>query len=142
MDFETKISQTWTLAKSWKPCRIGMLPRAIGSSGCLPILDIIDNDNQNQVSERKKDWKLMQHGTKRDATLDLPQLNNSTVKKMRETKNFEVNNELRMQGVKGCLMVGGVWKKIMEEELVASGSSDDPVEPLYLHILWKCLYLN
>ncbi|KAG5064586.1 hypothetical protein JHK85_005769 [Glycine max] len=143
MDCDTKKSQTWTLAKSWNPCPIGMLPRAVGSSGCLPVLnivdgekqnqvspcclpvvDIIDDEKQNRVSEKEENWKLTPHGAKRDATLDLLQLDNSTVKKMRETKEFgELNNELPLQGEKGCLV-------------------DDPVEFLYLRIFWKCLRLK
>ena len=143
MDCDTKKSQTWTLAKSWNPCPIGMLPRAVGSSGCLPVLnivdgekqnqvspcclpvvDIIDDEKQNRVSEKEENWKLTPHGAKRDATLDLLQLDNSTVKKMRETKEFgELNNELPLQGEKGCLVVGGVWKKLTEEELLVIESS-------------------
>ncbi|KAL5125691.1 Ribosomal biogenesis protein LAS1L [Glycine soja] len=162
MDCDTKKSQTWTLAKSWNPCPIGMLPRAVGSSGCLPVLnivdgekqnqvspcclpvvDIIDDEKQNRVSEKEENWKLTPHGAKRDATLDLLQLDNSTVKKMRETKEFgELNNELPLQGEKGCLVVGGVWKKLTEEELLVIESSDDPVEFLYLRIFWKCLRLK
>ncbi|CAJ1975194.1 unnamed protein product [Sphenostylis stenocarpa] len=107
------VSFTWTLEKSWNPCPIGMLPRAVGSSGCLPVLDIFDNEKQNQVSsgclpvvditdyeeqdqllEKKESWKLAPHGAKRDATFDLLQLEKSTVKKMRGTEEFsELNNE-------------------------------------------------
>ncbi|KAH1092957.1 hypothetical protein GYH30_038936 [Glycine max] len=143
MDCDTEKSQTWTLAKSWNPCPIGMLPRAVGSSGCLPVLNIIDDEKQNQVSscclpvadiiadekqnqvsEKEENWKLIPHGSKRDASLDLLQLDNSTVKKMRETKEFsELNNELPLQGEKGCLMIGGVWKKLTEEELLVIESS-------------------
>ncbi|TKY57127.1 hypothetical protein E2542_SST21573 [Spatholobus suberectus] len=125
VDCDTKKSQTWTLAKSWNPCPIGMLPRPVGSSGCLPALDMIEDEKQNQVLEKKENWKLIPHCAKRDATLDLPLLDNCTVKKkMRETKEFgELNNELPMQGVKGCLMVGGVWKKLTEEQLLAIESS-------------------
>ncbi|RZB67291.1 hypothetical protein D0Y65_037595 [Glycine soja] len=143
MDCDTEKSQTWTLAKSWNPCPIGMLPRAVGSSGCLPVLNIIDDEKQNQVSscclpaadiivdekqnqvsEKEENWKLIPHGSKRDASLDLLQLDNSTVKKMRETKEFsELNNELPLQGGKGCLMVGGVRKKLTEEELLVIESS-------------------
>ncbi|XP_020207415.1 pre-rRNA-processing protein las1 isoform X4 [Cajanus cajan] len=124
MDCDTKKSQTWTLAKSWNPCPIGMLPRTVGSSGYLPVLNVIDDEKQNQLLESKENWKLIPHGNKRDATLDLPQLDNSTVKKMRKTKEFsESNNELPMQVVKGCLLVGGVLKKLTEEELLAIESS-------------------
>lgn len=124
VDCETKKSQTWTLAKSWNPCPIGMLPRAVGSSGCLPFLDHIDNQKQNQVSERKENCKLIQHGAKRDAALDLRLLDNSTVKKMRETKEFgELNDVLPTEEEKGCLLVGGVWKRVTKEELQAIESS-------------------
>ncbi|CAJ1971249.1 unnamed protein product [Sphenostylis stenocarpa] len=143
MDCDTKKSQTWTLAKSWNPCPIGMLPRAVGSSGCLPVLDIFDNEKQNQVSsgclpvvditdyeeqdqllEKKESWKLAPHGAKRDATFDLLQLEKSTVKKMRGTEEFsELNNELPLQGDKGYLIVGGVWRKLTEEELLVIESS-------------------
>lgn len=143
MDCDIKKPQTWTLAKSWNPCPIGMLPRAVGSSGCLPVLDIINNEKQNQESsscfpvvdviddeeqdqvwEKKENWKLAPHGAKRDATIDPLQLDNSTVKKMRESKESgELNSELPLQGDKGCLIVGGVWKKLTEEELLVIESS-------------------
>ncbi|KAL2316889.1 hypothetical protein Fmac_030765 [Flemingia macrophylla] len=125
MDCDNKKSQTWTLAKSWNPCPIGMLPRSVGSSGYLPTLDIIHNEKQKQLPEKTENWKLIPLGAKRVATLDPPQVDNSTVKKMRETKEFvvESNEELPMQTVKGCLMVGGVLKKLTEEELLAIESS-------------------
>ncbi|KAK7372737.1 hypothetical protein VNO80_06124 [Phaseolus coccineus] len=143
MDCDIKKSQTWTLAKSWNPCPIGMLPRAAGSSGCLPVLDIINNEKQNQVSsgcfpvvdviddeeqdqvwEKKGNWKLAPHGAKRNATIDPLQLDNSTVKRMRESEESgELNSELPLQGDKGCLIVGGVWKKLTEEELLVIESS-------------------
>ncbi|RDX79674.1 hypothetical protein CR513_39879, partial [Mucuna pruriens] len=50
-------------------------------SGGLPLLDIIADEKQNQVSEKKENWKLIPHGAKGDASLDLPLLDNSTVKK-------------------------------------------------------------
>ncbi|CAL0318535.1 unnamed protein product [Lupinus luteus] len=49
---------------------------------------------RNQVPKRKEDWKLIQHGTKRDATEDIQLLDKSTVKKMRDTKeSCELNDE-------------------------------------------------
>lgn len=128
LNCETKKPKVWTLSESWNPCPIGMLPRAVGSSGCLPVLDIIDNvkqniiDNvkQNQVSERKE----MPHGAKRDATLDLELLDNSAVKKIRETNEFgELNDELPPERDNRCLLVDGVWKRVTEEELQAIESS-------------------
>lgn len=108
MNCETVKSQVWSLAKSWNPCPIGMLPRAVGSSGRVPVLDIIDNEKQNQVSEmcekqnevsEIQEWKLIRHGAKRDAALGLQLLDNSTVKKMRETEEYgDLNNEFPTEG--------------------------------------------
>lgn len=140
MDGETEESQVWTLAKSWNPCPIGMLPRVAGSSGCLPVLDVINNETvldvtnsekQNKVSDRKDNWRLIKHGAKRDAPSDLQLLDNSTVKKMRETEEFgEFNDESPMEDdefptedASGYLMVGGIWTRIKEEELLAIQSS-------------------
>lgn len=128
---ETEETQIWTLAKTWNPCPIGMLPRVIGSSGCVPVLDVIDNEEHNQVSERKENWKLIKHGAKRDAPSDLQLLDNSTVKKMKETEKVgELNDELPMEedelpteAGKGYLMEAGVWKRVKEEELLAIQSS-------------------
>ncbi|GAU22138.1 hypothetical protein TSUD_251660 [Trifolium subterraneum] len=140
MNCETEETQVWTLAKSWNPCPIGMLPHYVGSSGCLPVLDVIDNetvhdviDNEehNQVSAGKGNWKLIKHGAKRDALSDIQLLDNSTPKKMRETEELgELNSESPMEedGLpkeegKGYLIVGGIWKKVTEEELLAIQSS-------------------
>ncbi|KAI4308206.1 hypothetical protein L6164_031305 [Bauhinia variegata] len=125
MDGGIAKSNRWTLSKSWNPCPIGMLPRAAGSSGCLPVLDRIGNHDKNQVTERKEPSKSNQHSAKRDATLDLDKLDNSTVKKMKatvENGGFK-NQEFPLEGEKGCLMVGGVWKKVGEEELLDIQSS-------------------
>ncbi|RVX07737.1 hypothetical protein CK203_022004 [Vitis vinifera] len=43
----------WVVAKSWNPCPIGMLPRALGSSGRLPALD--HNDNQKMPQNHQKE---------------------------------------------------------------------------------------
>ncbi|XP_045831949.1 pre-rRNA-processing protein las1 [Trifolium pratense] len=140
MNCETEETQVWTLAKSWNPCPIGMLPHFIGSSGCLPVLDVIDNetvldviDNEehNQVPASKGNWKLIKHGAKRDAPSDIQLLDNSTAKKMRETEEpGELNSEtpteedeLPTEEGKGYLIVGGIWKKVTEEELLAIQSS-------------------
>ncbi|KAI4305905.1 hypothetical protein L6164_029235 [Bauhinia variegata] len=125
MDCRTVKSNRWTLAKSWNPCPIGMLPRAAGSSGRLPVLDCIDNQDKNQVSERKEPLKLSLCSAKRDATLDLDLLDNSTVKKMKGTAQTGglKNQVFPLEGEKGCLMIGGVWKRVGEEELLDIQSS-------------------
>lgn len=126
VDYEAEKSRTWNLAKVWNPCPIGMLPRAVGSSGYLPTLNCIDNAKKIHESERKVTWKLSKDGAKRDATLDLQLLDNSAVKKMRETTEVaEIVHDalLPAEGDKGFLLIDGVWKRVREEELLAIESS-------------------
>ncbi|XP_011036402.1 PREDICTED: uncharacterized protein LOC105133938 [Populus euphratica] len=142
-DGDVGSSGRWVVAKSWNPCPIGMLPRDLGSSGCLPVLDC-DDDGKKPVhaSERKQIWEQKQcsirepgvdiplsdytgverTGSKREAGSDIYLLDKSSVKKMRETADsFESEGEnlLLSKDDQGCLMINGVWKKIGEEELLA-----------------------
>ncbi|KAH0987751.1 hypothetical protein GBA52_014928 [Prunus armeniaca] len=117
----------WVLAKSWNPCPIGMLPRAVGSSGCLPVLDF--NTVPEKVSQllgRKENWELNQCSGKREASSDIQLLDNRCVKKLRETEDGCVSDSehvLSTEDVSGHLMIGGVWKKVGEEELLAIKSA-------------------
>ncbi|GAY50915.1 hypothetical protein CUMW_130280 [Citrus unshiu] len=111
----------WVLAKSWNSCPIGMLPRDLGSSGHLPILDCDDRKQSGpQPVEKNEIMELNQYGGKREASCDIHQLDNSSIKKMKET--VEVC-QLNTDGISlfddsiGHLMIGGVWKKVSEQEL-------------------------
>ena len=122
----------WVVAKSWNPCPIGMLPRALGSSGRLPALD--HNDNQKmppESSERRELWELKHCSRKREACFDIEMLDNSSVKKMRETVEDQTieghdsddKDVTLCEGVKGQLLINGVWKKVEREELLAIKSA-------------------
>ncbi|TXG48309.1 hypothetical protein EZV62_027603 [Acer yangbiense] len=72
---------TWVVVKSWKSCPIGMLPRDVGSYGCLPVLDYDDNKQAGpEPSERKEMWELKQCSDKREASCIIDLLDNSSVK--------------------------------------------------------------
>ncbi|KAA8530589.1 hypothetical protein F0562_005298 [Nyssa sinensis] len=118
----------WVVAKSWNRCPIGMLPRDVGSSGHLPVLDWYDNDKQVlKSSESRACWELSQCTGKREADCAVELLDNSTPKKMRETGGgYEPDDgteDASLEGVKGQLMIGGVWKKVGEEELLGIASA-------------------
>uniref|UniRef100_A0A5B7AB89 Putative pre-rRNA-processing protein las1 n=1 Tax=Davidia involucrata TaxID=16924 RepID=A0A5B7AB89_DAVIN len=113
----------WVVAKSWNRCPIGMLPRDVSSSGHLPVLDCYDNHKEIlKSSESRECWELIQCSGKREADCAVEFLDNSTLKKMRETEGgYEPDDgteDASLKGVKGQLMIGGVWKKVMEEELL------------------------
>ncbi|XP_048437640.1 uncharacterized protein LOC103946347 isoform X2 [Pyrus x bretschneideri] len=116
----------WVLAKSWNPCPIGMLPRAVGSSGCLPVLDV--NNVPEKVPEllgRKELWELNQCSVKRNSS-EMQLLDNPCAKKMRVTSDgfaSEGEDVLSPEDVDGHLMIGGAWKKVGEEELLAIKSA-------------------
>eukprot|EP00257_Ricinus_communis_P022219 XP_015581883.1 uncharacterized protein LOC8267756 isoform X2 [Ricinus communis] len=138
-DGDLKGGDRWAVAKSWNPCPIGMLPRDLGSSGCLPDLDHHYVDKE-LVNLSGRTWELKQCGgveepssdihsnnsqverSKREASYDICLLDRSSVKKMREmVESYESGGKdaLLPTDIKGCLMINGVWKKIEEEELLA-----------------------
>ncbi|XP_028803961.1 uncharacterized protein LOC114759030 [Neltuma alba] len=125
MDCLTDEPRTWALAKEWNPCPIGMLPRTAGSSGYLPSLDRIDNGKDIHELDRKETQKPIKHGVKRDATLDLTLLDESTLKKIREAGQVsELEHDvLPPVKAKGCLLIDGLWKSVTEEEFRAIKSS-------------------
>ncbi|CAH9111596.1 unnamed protein product [Cuscuta europaea] len=110
----------WVVVDSWKPCPIGMLPHDFGFSGRLPILDCI------QVSEPSSPNS---NCGKRVADIAVQCLDSSAHKKTREAESEDMyeadenQNKMSSSGIKGCLMIGGDWKKISSEELLAFASS-------------------
>jgi ribosomal biogenesis protein LAS1 len=114
----------WVVSRSWNPCPIGMLPHTLGSSGCLPVLE--HNDDQAKVpegSERKEEnWELNRLSGKREASCDIQLIDNSSVKKRREEMEVcesDSVDALPFESVKGHLMIGGIWKEVKEDELLA-----------------------
>ncbi|XXG44942.1 hypothetical protein AAC387_Pa02g0163 [Persea americana] len=124
--------KTWTVAKSWSKCPIGMLPRTLGSSGVLSVLETANG----QLQEHKKpveNKECCKCSGKTEPSCNLEAEENlGAVKKMRVTVDDGIELLDSQDGstpaprdgsilvpVKGQLMIGGVWKKVGEEELVA-----------------------
>ncbi|KAG6570427.1 Ribosomal biogenesis protein LAS1L, partial [Cucurbita argyrosperma subsp. sororia] len=112
-------SSRWTVVSSWTPCPIGMLPRSIGCSGRLPVLDL-DSENKPGSEElrSKENCEITNCCHKREASSDIQHLDSCTVKKMKETGDVE-----SAEDVKGRLLIGGIWKKVGEQELSAIQSA-------------------
>ncbi|KAI3984220.1 hypothetical protein MKX01_011174 [Papaver californicum] len=99
---------TWKVAEFWNTCSIGMLPRVLGSTSVLPVLDPqIKMPEDEQVAETSC-------CSKRQANCDVESLEISTFNKIK-------SNEA--EDLKGCLMIGGVWKKVIQEEIHAIESA-------------------
>lgn len=120
-------SGRWMLAKSWNPCPIGMLPCAVGSSGCLPDLYCSDGNNDKvlEMLPEKENCELDHSIGKRQAITDTHLLDETSTKRKRMTiENCISNDDVTLsEGVDCHLMIEGVWKKVSEEELVAIKSS-------------------
>ncbi|KNA25104.1 hypothetical protein SOVF_009130 [Spinacia oleracea] len=110
-------SSIWTVAKSWNPCPIGMLPRAVGSSGCLPVLDRATD------CDTEKHLELRQSSSKTEAACDL-----ETTKEFRVGKELQ-NSELvfhgidnsktvpSFDGIEGFLLIGGDWQRVGYQDI-------------------------
>ncbi|KAI3882362.1 hypothetical protein MKX03_028062 [Papaver bracteatum] len=99
---------TWKEAEFWNACPIGMLPRVLGSTSVLPVLDPqIKMLEDEQVTETSR-------CSKRQANCDVESLEIST---LNEIKSSEAED------LKGYLMIGGVWKKVRQEEIHAIESA-------------------
>jgi ribosomal biogenesis protein LAS1 len=123
-------SNRWVLSRSWNPCPIGMLPHTLGSSGRLPVLDchnggkreassdiqLIDNTS---VKKRRKTMEGCESDAVEgvEASSDIQLIDNTSVKKRRET--MEGCESDAVKSVKGHLLIGGIWKGISEDELLA-----------------------
>ncbi|KAL0393800.1 UNVERIFIED_CONTAM: hypothetical protein Slati_4346200 [Sesamum latifolium] len=124
-EMETK--SRWAVAKSWNPCPIGMLPHTVGFSGQLPVLDRVDECPEAAILSDSKEHRQLNQCGKRDAESDIEEMANTSVKKMKETEEDHVphyQGDVSSQGgVKGHLMIDGVWKEVGEEELLALTSA-------------------
>ncbi|KAI6669625.1 hypothetical protein NL676_004510 [Syzygium grande] len=113
----------WAVAKSWNPCPIGTLPLDFGFSGRLPVLDC-ETDEAPEALDRNSTRELNPCAGKREASCDADSLCDSRNKKMREAvADCESEDAVASGGVGGCLVMGGVWKKVGLEELEAIKSS-------------------
>lgn len=117
----------WVVAKSWNSCSIGMLPPALGSSAHLPLLDSDDYHEELKTSSGIKELPELNHSDgKREAECCLVNLDSSCCKKMRgsgvglESEDKETQS---LEGDHGHLMLGGVWKKVREEEILDIASN-------------------
>ncbi|GAB2287090.1 hypothetical protein Dimus_021475 [Dionaea muscipula] len=153
-DDDMETGKRWITVESWKwkPCPIGMLPRVLGSSGHLPVLDNEELSSSKSM-EGKYNGEVRKCSGKREASydLDFAESNISSVKRMRGTLDAgdlngmdvvgsiheletimdtseahepsNVCDAASSDGIKGRLLLGGVLTKVGEEELQAIKSA-------------------
>ncbi|MBA0762238.1 hypothetical protein Gotri_024778 [Gossypium trilobum] len=124
---DVRNSNRWVVAKSWNPCPLGMLPRTLGSSGRIPLLDCgSDCQKDTEAMEGKNERELNRRNGKREGSDDIQLMNFSSPKKLKET--VENKHEQSSEGVSSSgtcrhLMMDGVWKEVGETEVEAIASA-------------------
>ncbi|KAF8118180.1 hypothetical protein N665_0006s0173 [Sinapis alba] len=135
-----KANKRWRKAKTWSPCPIGMLPRIIGSSGRLPLLD---PQNTRKISKEAQG----NNNAKRGVECNTQQLENSMLKRTRKSTEDLNSNDVTLEtheeeaemdieqtyektesesegnmmmkdeeeGI-GCLMIDGLWERVKDGE--------------------------
>lgn len=147
-DETEKVNKRWRKAKTWSPCPIGMLPRIIGSSGRLPLLD--PQNTHNMISKQAQGNSNAKRGAECNAQL----LDNSAFKRARkstedinsndsalETHEEETETDIEQTNEKtesesegnmmlkdqeeegiGYLMTGGLWERVKDGEQLRMAS--------------------
>ncbi|KAF3335352.1 hypothetical protein FCM35_KLT19859 [Carex littledalei] len=112
----------WSVAKSWTPCPIGMIPCSFSSTAVLPslysgtitaVLDVKETTKGNVVP-------LNNENNKRNKTqcADEPVEHGMSLKKPRQSLNSREVELLEVKHpMKGMLLIDGTWKNVSEEEL-------------------------
>nr|AAL91200.1 unknown protein [Arabidopsis thaliana]AAO00916.1 unknown protein [Arabidopsis thaliana] len=142
-----KTGNRWRKAKTRSPCPIGMLPRIIGSSGRLPLLD---NQNAKSISKQAQG----NNNAKRGAECNRNQLEKSPCKRARKSAGDSESNDVTLESYeeeaemeiehayeetetvaeenlmwndeeesRSCLMIDGEWKRVNDGELSGMASS-------------------
>ncbi|KAK6137210.1 hypothetical protein DH2020_029047 [Rehmannia glutinosa] len=113
----------WAVTKSWNSCPIGMLPSKIGFSGRLPVLDCVDECREIVPLSDSKEICKPSPG-KREAEIGVEKMDNTRLKKLETEKDYVMQDEADVgEGVKGHMMIDGVWRKVGEEEMFAIASA-------------------
>ncbi|KAL6533691.1 hypothetical protein OROHE_013524 [Orobanche hederae] len=121
---EVGVKRKWAVAKSWNLCPIGMLPSKIGFSGRLPVLECVDDVREiAPLPDSKEDCGGCLG--KREAENGVGEMDNRPAKKLETGADHVMQDEGDVcgEGVKGHLMIDGVWREVGEEEVSAIASA-------------------
>ncbi|CAM0883169.1 unnamed protein product [Alopecurus aequalis] len=109
----------WSIAKSWTPCPLGMIPCSYSSTAVLPSLDVIDHELKDVAAEHGN----FEHGSDTEMFDSHPQkqLDNEGIQEISISPPEDDISDMPevTSPLKGTLLVGGVWKKVTEEELLS-----------------------
>lgn len=108
-------NKMWTVSKSWTPCPIGMLPCSFSSTAVLPVLDKVNDTLEIHKAETNTD--CLNNG-KREADGNVDENENASKRLRMATEEQEPDLTEVPSPLEGRLLIGGIWKKVSEEELL------------------------
>ncbi|CAL5013300.1 unnamed protein product [Urochloa decumbens] len=108
----------WSVAKSWTPCPIGTIPCSFSSCAVLPAFDVVDHGLEVATLEQHGTFEELDHSERFESQSE--ELEDESILKMsRSSSEHDVSDMPELTSpLKGRLLVGGVWKKVSEEELL------------------------
>jgi len=115
----------WSIAKSWTPCPLGMIPCSYSSTAVLPSFDVIDHELKDVMVEHGNPEHDGQTEMLDCYSLPEKQLDNEGVQEISMSPPEDEISDMPevTSALRGTLLVGGVWKKVTEEELLSIKSS-------------------
>lgn len=126
LNCDTGEASTWTVAKSWVPCPIGMVPCSFSSTAVLPILDLVNDNRLEEKTIPTDDLQLVDNhhdndGGDSDSHEDPLLYNGRAAKKLRPSpeKVHVINLRQSPDPIEGRLLINGAWVKVSKEELVS-----------------------
>jgi ribosomal biogenesis protein LAS1 len=108
----------WSVAKSWTPCPIGTIPCSFSSCAVLPAFDAVDHGLEVATSEQHGTFDEVDHSERFESQSD--ELDGENILQIsRSSPEYDISDMPELTSpLKGRLLVGGVWKKVSEEELL------------------------
>ncbi|KAL6614309.1 hypothetical protein ACP70R_036579 [Stipagrostis hirtigluma subsp. patula] len=108
----------WSIAKSWTPCPIGTIPCSFSSTAVLPAFDIVDHGLELATLEQRGTFEDDDNSERFDSHPG--ELEDEHILEIsRSSPEHEISDMAELTcPLKGRLLVGGVWKKVTEEELI------------------------
>ncbi|CAL4960842.1 unnamed protein product [Urochloa decumbens] len=107
----------WSVAKSWIPCPIGTIPCSFSSSAVLPAFDVVDHGLEVATLEQHGTFEEVDHSERFESQSE--ELEHESILNISRSPEYDISDMPESTyPLKGRLLVGGVWKKVSEEELL------------------------
>ncbi|CAO1944695.1 unnamed protein product [Urochloa humidicola] len=107
----------WSVAKSWTPCPIGTIPCSFSSCAVLPAFDVVDHELEVATLEQHGTFEEVDHSERFESQSE--ELEDESILNISRSPEYDISDMPELSyPLKGRLLVGGLWKKVSEEEFL------------------------